>query len=118
MIGIEPVVGHFLDLALGKGADHNPVQIAGEHADGVLAVSSPRPIWRSLEDKNSAIPPSSYIPTSNDTRVRVDDLRKIIPSVLPARCGWGMPFLLSYLSWSARLSSSMISSARQVAEPE
>src|SRR6266498_2949237 len=38
----------------------------------------------SREDRNSACPPSWYVPTSNDTRVRVLDLAKIMARVFPA----------------------------------
>ena len=36
-------------------------------------------------ERNRAWPPSSYMPTSKLTRVRVDDFSKIIPSFLPSR---------------------------------
>src|SRR6478736_4543589 len=53
-----------------------------------MAVSrtvSPRPSWSSPWARCSASPPSWLMPTSNETRVRVEALWKIIPSVLPAK---------------------------------
>src|SRR5258708_36220110 len=47
-------------------------------------MGSPRPIWISLVLRKSGLPPSSWMPTSNDTRVRVLDLAKIIAHVWPA----------------------------------
>src|SRR5437899_12318991 len=38
----------------------------------------------SRDERNRAWPPSWYAPTSNDTRVRVLDLAKIMASVFPA----------------------------------
>src|SRR5262245_30075649 len=45
---------------------------------------SPRPSWVSVRPSMMVWPPSSRMPTSNDTRVRVDGFSKIIASVLPA----------------------------------
>ena len=59
-------------------------------SESTLAVSSmgsPRPSWVSLGDKNIALPPNWDMPASNETRVRVDDFSKIIPSTLPLK-GW------------------------------
>ena len=50
----------------------------------VSAMGSPRPSCMSREERNRACPPSWYMPTSNDTRVRVLDLAKIIARVFPA----------------------------------
>ena len=41
----------------------------------------------SLAFKNIGRPPSSWMPTSNETRVRVDDLENISAQVCPAS-GW------------------------------
>ena len=49
---------------------------------------SPRPSCMSLLLSTTASPPSALIATSNDTRVRVEGLSKIIASVLPASRGW------------------------------
>src|SRR5580704_12681947 len=45
---------------------------------------SPRPIWTSRAERNNGWAPSCQAPTSNDTRVRVDDFVKIIANDLPA----------------------------------
>src|SRR5581483_11363525 len=45
---------------------------------------SPRPSCVSVRPSMIVWPPSSRMPTSNDTRVRVDGFSKIIASVLPA----------------------------------
>src|SRR6202022_3194822 len=50
----------------------------------VSAIGSPRPSCTSRGERNSACPPSCHAPTSNDTRVRVDDFIKIIASDFPA----------------------------------
>src|SRR5882672_8152163 len=44
---------------------------------------SPRPSWVSVRPSMIVWPPSSRMPTSNDTRVRVDGFSKIMASVLP-----------------------------------
>src|SRR6266446_184945 len=44
---------------------------------------SPRPSWVSVRPSMMVWPPSSRMPTSNDTRVRVDGFSKIMASVLP-----------------------------------
>src|SRR2546422_5733316 len=36
----------------------------------VSAIGSPRPSWMSREERNRACPPSWYVPTSKETRVR------------------------------------------------
>jgi hypothetical protein len=41
----------------------------------------------SRDERNIAQPPSSRMPTSNETRVRVEDLVKIIAHAWPAS-GW------------------------------
>ena len=48
------------------------------------AIVSPRWSWMSFEPRKSACPPSWYMPTSNDTRVRVDGFWKIMASDWPA----------------------------------
>jgi hypothetical protein len=49
----------------------------------------------SLEERKSACPPSWNAPTSNDTRVRVEDLAKSIPKVLPASgFSWYAPLFI------------------------
>src|SRR5262252_11121900 len=45
---------------------------------------SPRPSWVSVRPSMMVWPPNSRMPTSNDTRVRVDGFSKIMASVLPA----------------------------------
>ena len=45
---------------------------------------SPRPICMSCADIISGVPPSWLIPTSKDTRVRVDGFSKIIATDFPA----------------------------------
>ena len=47
------------------------------------AIVSPRPSWVSVRPSMIVWPPSSRMPTSNDTRVRVEGFSKIIASVLP-----------------------------------
>src|ERR1700759_1088662 len=44
---------------------------------------SPRPSWVSVRPSMMVWPPSSRMPTSNDTRVRVEGFSKIMASVLP-----------------------------------
>ena len=39
----------------------------------VSDIGSPLPICKSLDDRKIALPPNWYIPTSNETLVRVDD---------------------------------------------
>ena len=46
-------------------------------------IGSPRPSWMSFALRNSALPPSSRMPTSNETRVRVDDFENISAHVWP-----------------------------------
>jgi hypothetical protein len=50
----------------------------------VSAIGSPRPSCTSRGERKSACPPSCQAPTSNETRVRVDDFMKIIASDFPA----------------------------------
>src|SRR5262249_19730569 len=45
---------------------------------------SPRPSWVSVRPSMMVWPPSSRMPTSNDTRVRVEGFSKIMARVLPA----------------------------------
>src|SRR6185369_15749075 len=75
---------------------------------------SPRPSWVSVRPSMIVWPPSSRMPTSNDTRVRVDGFSKIIASVLPASGLYspfgGAPFL--YALPSARISRSVRVSKR------
>ena len=57
------------------------IMIASTNLDRTFAVSligSPLPNWISLVDRNNAVPPNSYIPTSKETLVLVDDFWKII----------------------------------------
>src|SRR6201987_3029434 len=50
---------------------------------------SPRPSWVSVRPSMMVWPPSSRMPTSNDTRVRVEGFSKIMARVLPANgCSW------------------------------
>src|ERR1051325_11029667 len=55
-----------------------------ESTRAVSAIGSPRPSCTSRGDRNKASPPSWYVPTSNETRVRVDDFMKIIARDFPA----------------------------------
>ena len=55
-----------------------------ERTRAVSAIVSPRCSWMSFELRNSACPPSWYMPTSNETRVRVEAFWKIIASDWPA----------------------------------
>ena len=87
--------------------------IPSKYLDNTLAVSwigSPRPICKSFELKNRGWPPSSYIPTSKDTLVRVDAFSNIIPNDLPLSKWCSIPCLFSYFNWSARFKISNISS--------
>ena len=59
------------------------------------------------------MPPSSAMPTSNATRVRVDGLWKIIPSVRPGRTRSSLRRTRSCFSSSARSSASSSSSRDQ-----
>ena len=52
-----------------------------ESTRAVSSIGSPRPSWVSRGDRNRAWPPNCAIPTSKDTRVRVEDFSKIMPSV-------------------------------------
>ena len=67
----------------------------------VSLMGSPRPSCMSRSERNSARPPSCCMPTSNDTRVRVEDLVNIMPSVLPLSSSWGMPLRCLNLRLSA-----------------
>src|ERR1700740_3430816 len=51
---------------------------------------SPRPSCVSVRPSMMVWPPSSRMPTSNDTRVRVDGFSKIMASVLPPN-GFSVP---------------------------
>jgi hypothetical protein len=53
----------------------------------VSFISSPRPSWISFDERNIASPPNSRMPTSKDTRVRVEDLEKSIAHTCPCK-GW------------------------------
>ncbi len=68
------------------------------------SIGSPRPSWLSPVARWTAWPPSCAIPTSNETRVRVDGFSKIIPSVRPASHGCGSRRAWSDFRWSARSS--------------
>ena len=76
------VLGELVDLGLVERADHDRAQEAREDERRV-AVDSPRASWSSAAGTKSAIPPSSAIPTSKLTRVRVDGLWKISPTSDP-----------------------------------
>src|SRR3989440_10787742 len=58
---------------------------------------SPRPSCKSLGFRNRACPPSCVIPTSNDTRVRVDDFSKIIARLRPRSGSYGSPAFVRFL---------------------
>ena len=109
MMGIEPYSAKSSTSFCAKVR----IMIPSRYRESTRAVSctgSPRPICRSRELKNSAVPPSWAMPTSKETLVRVEDFWKIIPRVMPFRCSWEIPCFCSYLSWSARFRISMISS--------
>ena len=52
----------------------------------VSLIGSPRPSWMSFLDRNIGKPPSSRMPTSKETRVRVEDLVKMSAHVCPESC--------------------------------
>ena len=56
-----------------------------ERTSAVSRYDSPRASWSSPAGRKSAIPPSSAIPTSKATRVRVEGLWKMRPIVRPGR---------------------------------
>ena len=110
MMGIEPYLARSSTSCWAKVRIMMPSRYR-ESTRAVSCTGSPRPICKSRADRKSAEPPSCAMPTSKETRVRVEDFWKIIPpSLFPFRCWWRMPCLSSYLSWSPRFSSSMISS--------
>ncbi len=61
-------------------------------------------------ERNMDVPPSCAIPASNDTRVRVEDLSKIIASILPRSGAWCSPLLAAALSAIARCNNCINSS--------
>ena len=76
--------GQLLEFLVVEGPDHDGVYVAGEDApvsDGVSRL----PICISWGSKWRAWPPSWYMPTSKETRVRFDGFWKTIASVLPRR---------------------------------
>ena len=91
------------------------------YADGEFLFTVPAVIWYSsrfsegddvteedlAELKNKAEPPKSYIPTSKETRVRVEDLEKINAHVWPAS-GCSVCAPRSALSLCPNASSSQI----------
>ena len=66
----------------------------------------------------SALPPSWFIPTSNDTRVRVEALWKIMPSVRPAHSACGARAFCAALSATPRASRPSSSAAREIARAQ
>ena len=76
-----------------------------ESTRAVSAIGSPRPSCTSRGERKSACPPSCQVPTSNDTRVRVDDFMKIIASDFPAS-GFLVYFPVRILSASEKSLSS------------
>ncbi len=61
----------------------------------VSATDSPRPIWLVDASSTSGLPPSSAMPTANDTRVRVEALSKITATVCgPSQRALGVRVLL------------------------
>ena len=94
------------------------IMSAERNRESTRAVSrndSPRASWSSAAGRKSAIPPSSAIPTSNATRVRVDGLWKIRPIVRPGRTRSSGRRALSAFSSSARSRSVASSSLDQPA---
>ena len=67
----------------------------------VSAMVSPRPSCKSALFRTTTSPPSCFIPTSNETRVRVEGFSNIIASVFPAK-GLSSPAvpLFRELAWS------------------
>ena len=65
-----------LDIALRESSDDDAVQHPSHHARGILD-RFPRPSWISPPARNMTVPPNSRIPTSNETRVRVEDFENI-----------------------------------------
>src|SRR6266702_1766140 len=72
----------------------------------VSLIGSPRPIWESLVEMKSGCPPSWNIPTSNETRVRVEDFSKIMARVFPLRSWCSIPFFCCSLSRRVRVNRS------------
>src|SRR2546425_8731505 len=63
----------------------------------VSAIVSPRPIWRSFGLRNSAWPPSCVMPTSKETRVRVDAFSNSMARLLPRKGSYGSPAFVRFL---------------------
>ena len=69
------------------------------------SIGSPRPSWVSRGDRKMLAPPNCVMATSNDTRVRVEDFSKIIPSVLPRMMLWRSPrFCIAFSSMARAIS--------------
>src|SRR3989442_9631186 len=67
----------------------------------VSAIVSPRPSCRSLGLRKRAWPPSCVMPTSNETRVRVEAFSKIIARLLPRSGSYGSPAFVRFLILAA-----------------
>ena len=89
-----------------QDADHDRVDIAREHARGIGDASRRGRAASPVPVSITTSPPSWRIATSNDTRVRVEGLSKIIASVLPASGLFGRGAVaLERWSFMARLAS-------------
>ena len=80
--GTRGVARQFFE-STGRGADHDRVEIARQHARGVGDGFAAAELEFGARE-HDASPPSSHMPTSKDTRVRVEGLSKIMPRNLPA----------------------------------
>src|SRR3990172_4744263 len=66
----------------------------------VSEIVSPRPTCRSSGLRNSAWPPSCVIPTSNETRVRVEAFSKIIARLFPRSGSYGSPAFVRFFMFA------------------
>ncbi len=69
------------------------------------AIVSPRPTCVSFGLRKSAWPPSCVMPTSKETRVRVDAFSKIIARLFPRSGSYGSPASVRFLIFPASSSS-------------
>ena len=82
-----------------------------ERTRAVSAMVSPRPIWISSSRRMIESPPSSFMPTWKEIRVRVEGLRKIMASVLPRSGATVFPERRASKSSSTRSKRAWTSSA-------
>src|SRR5882757_1077636 len=79
-------------------------------------MGSPRPSWLVWASMTSGYPPSSAMPTLNDTRVRVDGLSKMTATARGPVSGWRISrsaFIASARSSTSRSSAGLRSSSRR-----